>query len=364
MGVRGVVLWVALGALAGCESETEFLCQSDQDCSAEGICEANERCSFPDEMCESGRRYGEYAPSTSANQCVPPGTSLETDGPSATSSDEEGSTGAQSTGADSIGGGSTGGPVESTTVVVTNDGGGRVLSSPAGIDCGETCTHVFSPRPAPGIFLDAAPDEGWNFVRWTGDCFGIGRCEVLMEDQVQVAVAFSQDPVLGVQKVGNGMGRVRSSPDGIDCEAGCDSDASPYVRGTTITLTATPETGTIFVGWSGAGCSGTDNCTVTLEGNTTIEAEFILEKRTLDISKIGPYATSGSALSMPDGIDCEPECTSEAVEFDYGTSVSLAATPYMTSGYEFSGYGGDCTGQSCTLSMTENKSVELTFSAE
>jgi hypothetical protein len=352
--------------LAGCDGQTEFLCQSNADCSDQGICEANQRCSFPDEMCESGRRYGEYAPSQSANQCVPPGESLETDGSSPSSASDAGTSGAESTGIDPSGGGESTGAAaaQSTEVTVTKEGGGRVLSSPTGIDCGETCTYTWSPRPEPGIFLDAVADDGWNFVRWTGDCFGIGRCEVLMQDQVQVAVAFSQDPVLGVQKIGNGQGRIVSSPDGIDCDADCGSDASPYVEGTTITLSATPEVGTIFVGWSGAGCTGTDNCTVTLNGNTTIEAEFILEKRTLDLDKTGPYATSGSALSMPEGIDCEPECTTSSAEFDYGTSVTLAATPYMTSGYEFSGFGGDCTGLSCTLEMTENKSVELTFSPE
>lgn len=344
------------------------MCQTDQDCSASGICETNDRCSFPDEMCESGRRYGEYAPSTTANQCVPPGVSLDTDGAGATSSSGEASTGSESTGAGEESSGTPadggGAAADSTEVFVQNPGGGRVLSSPAGIDCGTACTDTFSPRPASGIFLDAVADPGWNFVRWTGDCIGIGTCEVVMQDVVHVAVAFSEDPVLSVQKVGNGQGRVTSSPDGIDCDAGCDSDASPYVEGTPITLSATPEFGTTFVGWSGAGCSGTDNCTVTLSTNTTIEAEFVLEKRDLDLSKIGPYPTSGSALSMPEGIDCLPPCTSEIAEFDYGTSVSLSATPYMTSGYEFSGYGGDCSGLKCTLLMDEDKSVELTFSAE
>ena len=360
------MLGVSLGALFGCTGETPFLCESDDECSASGICESNQRCSFPDEMCASGRRYGEFAPTATANQCVPPGETRETDGESSSSSSSTTSpSDAASTGGESGGGESTGiAVVESTELFVENPGGGRVLSSPTGIDCGTECTHIFSPRPDSGIFLDAAPDPGWNFVRWTGDCFGIGRCEVLEQDVVNVAVAFSQDPVLSVQKVGNGDARVISSPDGIDCDVGCGSDASPFVEGTTITLTASPAVGTIFVGWSGAGCTGTDNCTVTLAGNTTIEAEFVLEKRDLSLSKVGAYRTSGSALSMPEGIDCPPPCTEDTVEFDYGTSVTLAATPYMTSGYEFSGYGGDCSGLKCTLLMDENKSVELTFAAE
>ncbi len=101
--------------------------------------------------------------------------------------------------------------------------------------------HGSAGFPQPG--LDALPDPPaprWNFVRWTGDCVGIGTCEALLQDVVNrtrstgrgqqdvvnVAVTFSKDPVLSVQKVGSGQGRVGSSPDGIDCDAACDSDAS------------------------------------------------------------------------------------------------------------------------------------------
>lgn len=359
-----MVLVLAVGTLSGCLTDDQFLCVSDDQCSSNGVCEPNQYCSFPDDQCDSGRRYGEQAPSGTSNQCVRPEDRIDTEAePEAEDGSE--SSGSSTSASSESGSMETGGAaLMSVSVSVQNSGGGRVISSPSGIDCGTACSETFSPPPESGIFLDSVPDPGWNFVRWTGDCAGIGTCEVPMQETASVAVAFSQDPVLSVQKVGNGVGAVLSSPDGIDCDEGCESDASPYVEGTAITLTATPSVGTVFIGWTGAGCTGADNCTVTLNTNTTITAEFELETRTLNISKVGPYATSGSTVSEPEGIDCEPMCTSGSTDFDYGTSVTLTSIPYMTSGYEFSGYGGDCTGMSCTLEMTQDRSVEMTFSAE
>jgi len=41
-----------------------------------------------------------------------------------------------------------------------------------------------------------------------------------------------------------------------------------------VTLTAIPDTGKTFVGWSGGGCSGTGACVVTMNADTTVTALF------------------------------------------------------------------------------------------
>jgi YD repeat-containing protein len=76
---------------------------------------------------------------------------------------------------------------------------------------------------------------------------------------------------LTVQKAGDGTGTVTSSPAGIDCGADCTQD---YDQNTQVTLTANPDTGSTFAGWSGDGCSGTDTCTVTMDTDTTVTATF------------------------------------------------------------------------------------------
>ncbi|MEM6293954.1 MAG: LamG domain-containing protein [Myxococcota bacterium] len=60
----------ALGLL-GCPSDASFQCDDDTACGGEGQCEANGYCSFPDDGCASGRRFGELAIPGIADLCVP-----------------------------------------------------------------------------------------------------------------------------------------------------------------------------------------------------------------------------------------------------------------------------------------------------
>jgi hypothetical protein len=75
---------------------------------------------------------------------------------------------------------------------------------------------------------------------------------------------------LSVYKSGTGSGTVTSSPSGINCGDTCLATFSP---GTQVTLTATPSSGSTFAGWSGD-CSGTGSCTLTMNSNKTVVANF------------------------------------------------------------------------------------------
>ncbi len=58
-----------------------------------------------------------------------------------------------------------------TITVVSNDG--RVVSAPAGIDCGSTCSHAFA-QDTP-VTLTATPNDGFRFAGWQGiACAGQG----------------------------------------------------------------------------------------------------------------------------------------------------------------------------------------------
>jgi hypothetical protein len=70
---------------------------------------------------------------------------------------------------------------------------------------------------------------------------------------------------------GSANGSVTSVPSGISCGSTC---AAVFDHGTAVTLTATPNTGSNFVGWLGAGCSGTGVCTVTMDAVKTVTALF------------------------------------------------------------------------------------------
>jgi uncharacterized repeat protein (TIGR01451 family) len=79
---------------------------------------------------------------------------------------------------------------------------------------------------------------------------------------------------LTVTDAGKGSGTVTSNPGAINCGNTC---AANYAQGTSVSLTATPASGSIFSGWSGA-CTGSDpnNCTVTMNSAQAVTATFNL----------------------------------------------------------------------------------------
>ena len=69
---------------------------------------------------------------------------------------------------------------------------------------------------------------------------------------------------------GSGAGVVRSDQGGISCGTTCSAS---FASGANVTLTATPNNGNTFTGWSGA-CSGSGSCTVTMNTAKSVTATF------------------------------------------------------------------------------------------
>jgi len=88
--------------------------------------------------------------------------------------------------------------------------------------------------------------------------------------------SWNDPPTLVVTISGvKGSGMVAGSPGNITmCEPGGDGCFGSFAYGTDVTLTATPSSGYIFAGWSGAGCSGTAACSITVTSNTSVTATF------------------------------------------------------------------------------------------
>jgi hypothetical protein len=66
--VRAILL--SASVLVACGEAAIFTCSDAASCGASGRCEPNGSCSFPDETCPSGRRFGEHAPLDIAGHCV------------------------------------------------------------------------------------------------------------------------------------------------------------------------------------------------------------------------------------------------------------------------------------------------------
>ncbi|MDP4027494.1 MAG: DUF4214 domain-containing protein [Gallionella sp.] len=90
---------------------------------------------------------------------------------------------------------------------------------------------------------------------------------------VSAAVTVVPLPVLNIAKSGTGTGTVTSNPSGITCGSDCSES---YAAGTTVTLAATPATGSYFAGWSGD-CSGIGSCVVTMDAARNVTATFKTE---------------------------------------------------------------------------------------
>ena len=75
---------------------------------------------------------------------------------------------------------------------------------------------------------------------------------------------------LTVSRAGMGNGTVTSSPADITCGADC---SEVYSSGTNVTLTATPQVGSSFAGWSGA-CTGTGSCMIPMTSAKSVTATF------------------------------------------------------------------------------------------
>ncbi len=80
----------------------------------------------------------------------------------------------------------------------------------------------------------------------------------------------SATSTLSVTRAGSGTGTVTSTPAGISCGSDC---SEAYSQGTTVVLTATPDAGSTFTGWSGA-CAGVGTCSVPITGGASVTATF------------------------------------------------------------------------------------------
>lgn len=100
-------------------------------------------------------------------------------------------------------------------------------------------------------------------------------------------------------------------------------------------------------------------------GSVTLPVKYVLKEgapvnppKQLTVTKDG--TGSGTVSSSPAGIDCGATC---AFEFNDGTSVTLTAS--AAEGSTFAGWGGACSGteSTCTVTMSEARSVSATFNA-
>ena len=180
------------------------------------------------------------------------------------------------------------------------------------------------------------------------DCTEIGKALDAVELAAPVPCV---DPVVHVSKVGNATGRVTSSPAGIDCGDVCEASFPELID---VDLTATPDAGAVFAGWSGP-CSGTGSCRVYAQDGLTVTAQFDTVGTTYPLSV--STVASGTVTSVPAGIDCGTDCDES---YPAGTTVELRWS--APAGYALQAWSGDCSGpDACRVTMNGAKTVTASF---
>ncbi len=243
-------------------------------------------------------------------------------------------------------------PQQTVTVTDAGSGAGIVESSPSGIKCGSTCSASFASGTK--ITLTATPAIGSTFTGFSGGgCSGTSPCVVTLSSSQAVTATFLAEGtshILTVTKLGSGA--VASTPSGISCGSTC---SGTFSSGTSVKLTASPDPGFAFSGFTGGGCSGTGPCTVKVSSDLTVKATFTRAGiARLTVTKTG----SGTVASSPGGISCGSTCTAT---FASGTSVKLTAV--AAPGFTFAGFsGGGCSGTApCTVKVSSELTVKASF---
>ena len=204
------------------------------------------------------------------------------------------------------------------TISVSAEDGGSVSSEGGEYQQGDQVT------------LTATPDEGYEFSGWSDGNTEATRVITASEDLTITATFTELEYSYQLTVTSTEGGSI-------------SSEGGEYNEGTEVTITATPDEGYRFIGWSDG--STEESITITLNSDTTITANFqVIISYTLTVT-----AGEGGSVSTEGG------------EYEDGTELTLTATP--DEGYRFVGWTNHSPANEITftLTMNENLNFEANF---
>lgn len=174
-------------------------------------------------------------------------------------------------------------PKTKVKVIFTPDGNGQGIIQPTSYSdvftCspGGPCEGDFPPYKT--LSFMAVPSAGSELAGWSG-CDSVthpggplatnSMCVVNTDHDRDVGVTFQRirrSLTVGV----SGVGTVHVSPGGQPCASTC---TYYFDDGAGVTLSWSTDFPWVFVGWFGA-CSGIGGCNLTMDGNKTVQAQFV-----------------------------------------------------------------------------------------
>ncbi|MCA9576737.1 MAG: hypothetical protein KC668_14935 [Myxococcales bacterium] len=242
-------------------------------------------------------------------------------------------------------------PLDMLTVVTTGTGTGHVALSAPVRDCEGVCVATYDAPSS--VTLTATASTGADFVGWSGACAGTDPVCALSVSGAAVAVATFVQRTYDLDLLVDGAGFLTSDSAGLalSCNGTCRVRVP---HGAEVALAAQPEIGSALSSWSGA-CAGADlagACTLTMTGHVTAGATFGALHHHVVATRVG----SGTGTLSLGGAGCSGDC---ATDVAYGTTLSVTAT--ADAGSHFVGFGGDCSGTTCSLTVTADLDVTAEF---
>ena len=211
-----------------------------------------------------------------------------------------------------------------TFTLTVSPGTGGTTSPAAG-------AHTY--REGASVTVTATANSGYRIGSWSGDCSGGGStCTVTMNGDRSASVSFVRQYTLTTSDETGGS--ISPAP-----------GTYTYDEDTPVALTATPDSGYRIGSWGGD-CSGDGStCSLTMDGDRTASVSFV-RQYTLTTSD-----ETGGSISPAPG----------TYTYDEDTPVTLTATP--DSGYRIGSWGGDCSGDgsTCSLTMDGDRSASVSF---
>lgn len=141
---------------------------------------------------------------------------------------------------------------------------------------------------------------------------------------------------LAVTVTGNGSGTVNSDPSVVACPGG--SCSISLAVGSPVTLMATPSSSSFFLGWTGGGCSGNNDCMLNLAADTTVTAVFSVLSPARIFGVAFSYYQSILAAYRNAPIGSSINLQTRAADFDEPFTLDRDITVNLQGGYDGS-YG-------------------------
>ena len=182
-----------------------------------------------------------------------------------------------------------------------------------------------------------------------GDFNADGKLDLSLGGTIVLNTASIPSFTFSLDLTGAGSGTVVVTP-GFVCSSQCSHN---YAKGANLTLTPKPAAGSVFSGWTGAGCSGTGPCTFTLSTQVSVTADFELAPdfsvsasdlspatvspgqsatATITTSGIGGFGSSVSfTCSVSPSPQFAPQCSISPTSVTPGTPATLTVTTTASS---------------------------------